>query len=149
MEVRFFGEFEAVEGGVPVPVQGAKQRTVLALLALHRGRPVSTDRLIDVLWGDAHVSNPVNALQAQIGQLRRTFGATAIVTSEAGYALCLGPDDVDAARFERLVAKGRGLFEEGEMALASSALGEALWLRLRTRRRTSPPHRHPMTAASL
>ncbi len=74
-------------------------------------------------------SNPVNALQAQIGQLRRTLGATAIVTSDAGSALDIGPDDVDAARFEQLVAKGRCLLEEGEMALASAALGEALRLR--------------------
>jgi predicted ATPase/DNA-binding SARP family transcriptional activator len=129
MEVRFFGEFEAVAGGLPVPVRGAKQRTVLALLALHRGKPVSADRLIDALWGDGQVANPVNALQAQIGQLRRTLGATAIVTSDAGYALDIGPDDVDAARFEQLVAKGRRLLEEGEMALASTALGEALRLR--------------------
>jgi predicted ATPase/DNA-binding SARP family transcriptional activator len=129
VEVRFFGEFEAVEGGVPAPVRGAKQRTVLALLALHRGQPVSADRLIDALWGDRQVANPVNALQAQIGQLRRTLGATAILTSGAGYALDLGPDDLDAARFEQLVAKGRRLLEEGEMALASATLGEALRLR--------------------
>jgi DNA-binding SARP family transcriptional activator len=129
MEVKFFGEFEAVEGGVPVPVRGAKQRTVLAILALHRGQPVSADRLIDALWGDGQVANPANALQAQIGQLRRTLGATAILTSDAGYALDIGPDDVDAARFEQLVARGQRLLEEGEMALASTALGEALRLR--------------------
>ena len=57
MEVRFFGEFEALEAGVPVPVRGTKQRRLLALLALHRGRPVRADRLIDVLWGDAPVAN--------------------------------------------------------------------------------------------
>ena len=129
MEVRFFGEFEAVEGGVPLPVRGTKQRTVLALLALHRGKPVTADRLIDALWDDGQVANPVNALQAQIGQLRRTLGATAIITSDAGYALDIGPDDVDAARFEQLVAKGRRLLEEGEVALASTTLGEALQLR--------------------
>ncbi|MGH3255193.1 MAG: BTAD domain-containing putative transcriptional regulator [Streptosporangiaceae bacterium] len=129
MEVRFFGEFEVVEGGVPVPVRGVKQRTILALLALHRGQPVSADRLIDALWGDGQVANPVNALQAQIGQLRRTLGAAAIVTSDAGYALGIGPDDVDTARFEQLAAKGRRLFEEGQMALASTTLGEALRLR--------------------
>jgi hypothetical protein len=127
--VRFFGKFEAVAGGVPVPVQGAKQRTILALLARHRGKPVSADRLIDALWGDGQVANPVNALQAQIGQLRRTLGATAILTSDVGYALDIGPDDVDAARFEQLVAKGRRLLEERENALASTALGEALRLR--------------------
>ena len=34
MEVRLFGELEALAGGVPVPVRGAKQRALLALLAL-------------------------------------------------------------------------------------------------------------------
>ena len=129
MEVRFFGEFEAIEEGVPLPVRGAKQRAILALLALQRGQPVSADRLIDALWGDGQVANPANALQAQIAQLRRTLGAAAIVTSEAGYALGIGPDDVDAGQFERLVADGRRLLGEGEMALASTVLGEALRLR--------------------
>ena len=82
-----------------------------------------------MLWGEEQIANTANALQAQIGQLRRTLGATAIVTSEAGYALDIGPDDLDAARFEQLVAKGRRLLEEGEAALASSTLSEALQLR--------------------
>ena len=129
MEVRLFGELEAVQGDVAVPVRGAKQRALLALLVLHRGEPVSADRLIDVLWGDGQAVNPANALQAQIGQLRRTLGADAIVTSEAGYALTIGSGDVDVIRFEQLVAKGRRLAEEGEAALASAALGEALGLR--------------------
>ena len=127
--MRLFGELEAVAEGVPVLVRGAKQRALLALLALQRGRPVSADRLIDVLWGDGQASNPANALQAQIGQLRRTFGAAAILTSEAGYALAVGPDDVDVVRFGQLVAEGRRLAGDGEAALASAALGEALGLR--------------------
>ena len=129
MQVRLFGELEAVAEGVPVPVRGAKQRALLALLALQRGRPVSADRLIDVLWGDGQASNPANALQAQIGQLRRTFGAGAIRTSEAGYALAVGADDVNVVRFGQLVAEGRRLAREGDAALASAVLGEALGLR--------------------
>ena len=132
MEVRLFGELEALAGGVPVPVRGAKQRALLALLALlalRRGQPVSADRLIDVLWGDGQAANPANALQAQIGQLRRTFGAAAILTTEAGYALAAGPDEVDVVRFEQLVAKGQRLAAGGEMAPAAAALGEALRLR--------------------
>ncbi len=129
MEVRLFGELEALAGGVPVPVRGAKQRALLALLALQRGQPVSADRLIDLLWGDGQAANPANALQAQIGQLRRTFGAAAILTSEAGYALTAGPGEVDVARFEQLVAKGQRLAADGELAPASAALGEALGLR--------------------
>ena len=127
--MRLFGELEAVADGVPVPVRGAKQRALLALLALQRGWPVSADRLIGDLWGDGQASNPANALQAQIGQLRRTLGAAAILTSEAGYALAVGPDDVDVVRFGQLVAKGQRLARDGETALASAALGEALGLR--------------------
>src|ERR1700739_1724725 len=74
MQLKLFGELEALAGGVPVPSRGARQRALLALLALQRGQPVSADRLIDLLWGDGQAVNPANALQAQIGQLRRTFG---------------------------------------------------------------------------
>ena len=83
MDVRLFGQLEAADGGVALAVRGAKQRALLALLALHRGEPVSADRLIDVLWGGRQAAKPANALQAQIGQLRRTLGAGAIVTTEA------------------------------------------------------------------
>ena len=129
MEVRLFGELEALAGGVPVPVRGAKQRALLALLALQRGQPVSADRLIDLLWGDGQAANPANALQTQIGQLRRTLGAAAILTTEAGYALTARPDEVNVVRFEQLVAKGQRLAADGELAPAAAALGEALRLR--------------------
>jgi LuxR family maltose regulon positive regulatory protein len=129
MEIRLFGELEALDGGVPVPVRGARQRALLALLALRRGQPVSADLLIEVAWGDRQAANPANALQTEIGELRRTLGPTAILTSEAGYALAAGPDEVDVVRFERLVAKGQRLAADGEMGPASAALGEALRLR--------------------
>jgi predicted ATPase/DNA-binding SARP family transcriptional activator len=129
MQVRLFGELEASLADVPVPVRGAKQRALLALLALQRGQPVSADRLIDVLWGDGQAAHPANALQAQVGQLRRTFGPASIVTTEAGYALAVGPGDVDVVRFEQLVAQGRRLAEAGQAADASAALGKALALR--------------------
>jgi LuxR family transcriptional regulator, maltose regulon positive regulatory protein len=129
VEVRLFGELEAVQDGIAVPVRGAKQRALLALLALYRGEPVSADRLIDALWGDGQAANPANALQAQIGQLRHVLGPAAIVTTEVGYALAIGAGDVDVIRFEQLVAKGLRLSKEGEAALASAALGEALGLR--------------------
>ena len=82
-----------------------------------------------MLWGDGQAANPANALQAQIGQLRRTLGPAAILTTEAGYALAAGPEEVDVVRFEQLVAKGQRLAAEGEMEPASAALGEALRLR--------------------
>jgi predicted ATPase/DNA-binding SARP family transcriptional activator len=129
VEVKFFGEFEVVKGGVAIPVRGTKQRSLLALLALNRGSPVSADRLIDQLWGEGQTAKPANALQAQIVQLRRTLGASSIVTSESGYALDVSAGDLDTAQFEDLVAEGRRLSAEGELASASAVLADALRLR--------------------
>src|ERR1700747_62847 len=103
MEVRLFGKLEALAAGVPVPVRGARQRALLALLALQRGQPVSADRLIDMLWGDGQAANPANALQAQIGQLRRTLGPGGILSTEAGYALAAGPGEGDVVRVAQRV----------------------------------------------
>jgi len=138
MQVRLFGALEAEQAGVPVPVRGAKQRALLALLALQPGQPVSADRLIDVLWGDGQAAHPANALQAQIGQLRRTLGSASVITTEAGYALAAGPEDVDVVRFEHLVAQGRRLAEAGQAADASAALGQALGCGGGSRWPTSP-----------
>jgi predicted ATPase len=129
VEIRLFGELEVVAGGATVPIRGAKQRALLVLLALHRGKPVGADRLIDALWEEGQSANPANALQAQIGQLRRSLGAAAILTTEAGYALAIDPNDIDTVRFEQLVAKGRRLLEDGDEEPASSVLGEAFELR--------------------
>jgi len=53
----------------------------------------------------------------------------AIVTTEVGYALTVGPGDVDIVCFEQLVAKGQRLTADGEMTAAPDAPGEALGLR--------------------
>jgi len=118
-----------LSGGVALLVRGAKQRAILAFLVLNRGVPVSADRLIDQLWGDRQTAKPTNALQAQIAQLRRVIGASAIVTSESGYAIDMSSVDLDTVRFENLVAEGCRLRSEGEVARASAILADALRLR--------------------
>ncbi len=113
-----------------VPVRGAKQRALLALLALQRGQPVSADRLIDALWGDGQSANPANALQAQIGQLRRTLGAT----RDRHHRGRLCPRQ--SARMTSTQSasnswwpRAGGCSRRGTTVLASAALGEALRLR--------------------
>jgi predicted ATPase/DNA-binding SARP family transcriptional activator len=129
VEVRLLGQLEAVaDDGSSVTIRGAKLRSLVAILALHRGEPVSSERLIAELWGDAPPGNPTNALQASVSQLRRAFGAAKIVTSDAGYALAINPDDLDSVRFERLVADGRRQLLAGDAAVASRTLHAALAL---------------------
>ncbi|WP_238424410.1 BTAD domain-containing putative transcriptional regulator [Micromonospora parastrephiae] len=118
--------------GAVVAVPGLKVRALLAALLLHEGQPVPADRLIDYLWGDAPPANAAGALSAKVSQLRRVLadaepGARELVRSPPpGYRILVDPDDVDAARFHRLVAEARGEQDRrSRVALFSAAL--ALW----------------------
>src|SRR5947207_504851 len=129
MEVRLLGELEVVgDDGSAVAIRGAKQRALCALLALHRGEPVGAERIIDALWGDDPPGNPANALQALVANLRRALGATAVVTTDTGYALSIAADDVDLVRFEQLVGDGHRQLESGDSVRAGETLRQALGL---------------------
>ena len=52
MDFRILGPLEALDGGQPVALGGSKQRALLALLLLHANETLSSDRLIDELWGE-------------------------------------------------------------------------------------------------
>jgi DNA-binding SARP family transcriptional activator len=86
----------------------AGQRLLLAVL-LVAGDVVSSDRLIDALWGDAPLADPAAALRSQLARLRRVLGPAArdLVAVGGGYRLRVEPGQVDAARFEDLVAAAR------------------------------------------
>jgi WD40 repeat protein/DNA-binding SARP family transcriptional activator len=110
MHVRLLGPVEARIDGRSVPLGGAKPRALFAMLALNASRPVSVSRLIDGLWGADPPATAAKTLQAYVSRLRSALLASgngaAIVTRPHGYELQLAPDDVDAQRFERLVAGG-------------------------------------------
>jgi WD40 repeat protein/DNA-binding SARP family transcriptional activator len=110
MDVRLLGPVEASVDGRPVPLGAGKPRAVLALLALHAGSTISSDRLIDGLWGERPPATATKLVHVYVSQLRKALAAggngAQIVTRGHGYQLRLGPDDVDVRRFERLVARG-------------------------------------------
>ncbi|MHA4779137.1 AfsR/SARP family transcriptional regulator [Streptomyces sp. MSC1_001] len=112
--------------GREVKVPEAKVRALLADLLVHDGGPVSADRLIHDLWGDAPPGNPSGALQAKISQLRRVIGRDRVVRQPPGYRLRLDADEVDAARFHALVTEARPVRDpRGRAALLTAAL--ELW----------------------
>ncbi len=79
----------------------------IARLALAGGQPVSTDALARAVWDCALPAEVANALQTLVSRARRALGwAAAVEQSPAGYRLAVTPEDVDALRFERLVAEG-------------------------------------------
>ncbi|MDA0169449.1 ABC transporter substrate-binding protein [Solirubrobacter taibaiensis] len=125
MDIRLLGPIETSLDSGPAALGPRQQRAVLAMLALQLNRTVSTDRLIEGLWGDRAPPSAPKLVQLYVSQLRKLLGAEAeIVTRGRGYELRLAADRVDAARFERLVAEAAAANGPGAR-LAREAL--ALW----------------------
>ncbi|GAA5081654.1 hypothetical protein GCM10023259_090070 [Thermocatellispora tengchongensis] len=115
-----------VEAGDGAPVAlGDRQRAVLAALLARAGEVVSFDRLVDLVWGERPPANPHAALHSQVSRLRRALGYDGLVTRPPGYLLQAGPGEVDALRFDALVAEAR---RQDDPAAAAALLGEALAL---------------------
>ena len=104
LEFRLLGPLEVVGETGPVLLGGHKQRAVLASLLLEAGRVVSTDRLVDVLWGEQPPRTAATSLHNFISQLRKDLGADMVETRAPGYVLSARPDQVDLAQFQRRVA---------------------------------------------
>jgi predicted ATPase len=108
VQVAILGPLEVYDdGGTAVAVAGVRLRGLIARLALAGGQPVSTGALAEAVWDCALPAEVANALQTLVSRARRVLGgAAAVEQSAAGYRLAVTPDDVDALRFERLVAEG-------------------------------------------
>jgi predicted ATPase/DNA-binding SARP family transcriptional activator len=129
LDFRILGPLEASRDGVPLPLGGAKQRTLLATLVVNANRVVSTDELVDALWGERPPETVRNTLQVYVSQLRKLLGAEALETAPTGgYRLVIEPDALDVTRFDRLVEEGRAALARGQAELAADLLREALAL---------------------
>ncbi|MER7896482.1 BTAD domain-containing putative transcriptional regulator [Streptomyces sp. NPDC096046] len=135
MEFKVLGPLDVVSGGRSLPLGGVKQRAVLGLLLLHANEVVATSQLLEALWPED--ARPVTArkmVQNAVWGLRALLesGGGAghepprLLTRAPGYVLRVGPEQLDATRFERAVAAGRASLDAGEAAEAAELLGEAL-----------------------
>jgi DNA-binding SARP family transcriptional activator len=105
MEFRILGPLEVWHEGQQIVVRGSKQRALLAVLLLHANEAVSTDQLINQLWGDEPPDAGATALRVRLSQLRKALGSRDVIaTRQPGYVLELGDEQLDLRRFERLVA---------------------------------------------
>ena len=124
LEIRLLGPFEVLADGRVADVGGSKRQALLAMLALRDGRVVDVDALVDGLWGEQLPSAPRNALHHHIARLRATLGEAAIAGSSDGYSLRNA--NVDAVRFEELLAETRGALRVGDVRAAADAVAAAL-----------------------
>lgn len=129
MEFGILGPLDVVGGTRIISLPRGRGRALLALLILNAGRVVSTDRLVDELWGQQPPATAATALQGLVSKLRKrlepTQTPTVLITREPGYVLAVDPDQVDAHRFRRLVEEAAIASPADKAALLRTAL--ALW----------------------
>ena len=109
------------------------QRTLLAVLILNHGRPLSVDRLIDELWPETPPKTARKTLHGYAWRLRNVLGSASpathgLETVEYGYRLMTTPQQVDFVRFEHAVRAGIWEFRQDRPAAALPLLDEALSL---------------------
>ena len=122
--------------GVPVDLGGHRQRALLALLLVNAGTVLSTDRILDELWGDAGAADKHNSLWVYVSGLRAVLEperpkrseGTILLTRSPGYVVSIDPADIDVGRFERCVVEARVLAETDPAGAAATLReGLALW----------------------
>ena len=123
------GQLEVVGPEGPVELKAAKQRALLAVLLLRANEVVSADVLIECLWREGPPPSALKLVQLYVSQVRRALGTDGLIaTRTRGYVLAVAPEELDSARFERLLGEGRAALAGGNAARARRVLGEALGL---------------------
>src|SRR5262249_13939126 len=122
------GPLELVGGVDGAPVEAPKLRALLGVLLLHANEVVSSERLIDELWGERPPATAGKVVHTYVSQLRRGLGAGVIVTRPPGYLLHVESGELDAERFRAVVAEASDLAARGDNLQARGLYREALAL---------------------
>jgi serine/threonine protein kinase/DNA-binding SARP family transcriptional activator len=135
MQFRVLGRVRVSVPGGADDVGGARQRRLLAALVLHAGEVVSTDRLLDVVFGGAPPAGASTTIRSYVARLRKTLGDAQpgadqlISTEQGGYSLRVDAEMIDAAQFEASIQVARRQFSERGAVAAAATLrqGLAMW----------------------
>lgn len=111
-----------------LPLGAGRQRALLAVLLLHANEDVSTDRLVDELWGERPPPTAAKIVQNRVAHLRRALGDGHLVTVGHAYRLETAPGALDRDRFEALASEGSEALAAGDAKGARVKLCEALAL---------------------
>ena len=132
MEFRVLGALEAGAGTTVADLGPPKQRALLAILVLHVGEIVPVERMVELLWGDDAPRTAAHSIQIYVSELRKALeplaGRRLIHRRQPGYQLEASPDEIDARRFERLVATGMTAMASGDRTAATATFRQALAL---------------------
>jgi DNA-binding SARP family transcriptional activator len=73
VEFRILGPVEVAVDGDPIDIGPRQQRKLLALLLLSANQVVSTDLILEELWGE-EAGDKKSALWTQVSRLRNVLG---------------------------------------------------------------------------
>jgi DNA-binding SARP family transcriptional activator/class 3 adenylate cyclase/tetratricopeptide (TPR) repeat protein len=136
IEFLVLGPLEARRDGTPLKLGSIKHRMLLAKLLLHANQVISTDELIDTVWGERPPATVRQSLQNHVAALRRVIEQAGtppgqprtLRTRDPGYMLQVDPDQIDLHRFRRIVNQGRTALEGNQPWTATKLLREAMAL---------------------
>ncbi len=133
-DFRVLGRMEVFRGRHLLHVSGKKPLGVLALLLINRNSPVSSDVLIDALWGENPPASARRSLQTHIWQLRQDLelsgdqADTVLTTQGSAYQIQISGEQIDSWRFAHLVEDARRYRKQNNLQRSSEMLTEALAL---------------------
>ena len=127
IDLRILGRFEARVGGATLELAPMAER-LLAVLTLRAAETFSAESLIESIWGSGAPASASSVLRVYITQLRRALPAGRLVSGRAGYRLAVAEGELDAERFEHLLADGRQALAAANDRLAESVFSRALGL---------------------
>jgi DNA-binding SARP family transcriptional activator len=130
MQVGVLGPLRVLIDGTAVPVPAAKQRVVLAALALRARQVVSAGELAEIIWDEALPEDPGAAVRNYVMRLRRVLGpgGARVVSRHRGYLLEASDDEVDALAFAAACRAGGAAVRAGAWPRAAAVLDEAVAL---------------------
>ena len=127
LTVSILGPAEVRRDGEPVALPAGRTTEVLIRLALESTVTVSTDRLIEDVWGAEASTTARNTVQSKVSKLRRAVGGAPFVSGGAsGYCLDVDPRDVDALEVLQVADAAEGLLQAGNAPAALEASTRAL-----------------------
>lgn len=132
MQFAILGPVEVTVAGRTVPVERPRWRSVLAFLLLSANRVVSTERLIDAMWGPVAPSTARAQIQADVSALRRVLDCADdridLVTRAPGYMLTIQDGHLDTNIFRQGCGQGRQAISVGNLDEGAQRLRGALAL---------------------
>jgi DNA-binding SARP family transcriptional activator/tetratricopeptide (TPR) repeat protein len=136
VRLQVLGPLRVWRDGLELDTGPRQQRSLLALLLIREGRPISLTDLVGQVWGTDPPVSAVNVVHKYVGALRRLLepglprrsAGSYLLRHGTGYRFTTDPETLDLAMFHRFVDAARDELAEGHLDGALDRYLDALRL---------------------